>query len=113
MIDLDKLRKLAESATPGPWQTEGGMNLYVFTANNHTMIAESRGTGAGLSDEQQTANAAFIASANPATILALLDVVEAAQEVNAVYWDFDRSMKTEAEALRDALLRLDGKEGKT
>jgi hypothetical protein len=72
---LTELREKALAATQGPYRTEGGMDLYVF-APNGAMLAEMRGTGGGLSEEQQANNARFFAFASPATILRLLAHVE-------------------------------------
>jgi hypothetical protein len=38
---------------------------------------------------------------------ALEKVVEAARATETIYWDFEKSMKKEVEALRDALAELD------
>ena len=66
MTLLERIHDLEEKrsrATPGPYRTEGGMDHYVFDAFLHTMIAEVRGVGAGLSDEQMANNAHFIVAA--------------------------------------------------
>lgn len=62
---LADLRRLAEAATPGPWeQSEGGM--YVDVVDDDSQVAEVI----------RRADAAFIAAANPAAVLALLDEIE-------------------------------------
>lgn len=72
-MDLDKLKKVAEAATPGPWE-----NFRVFQGEE---------VRAGLDREypQFVARAAeyvdgrFIATFNPALVVKLLAVVEAAE----------------------------------
>lgn len=75
-----ELRRLAESATPGPWESvkrseyDGSYYFLIQTQEerNGWEIAEIR-------MDVPHDNAAFIAAANPSTILALLDELEAAQ----------------------------------
>lgn len=91
-LDEARLRELAEAATPGPWE--------LWTASDarpHSIVGPTswRREGAkvgnivdvrhyGATDAkygpEQTTNAAFIAAANPATILALLDALSAERE---------------------------------
>ncbi|HHG8620353.1 TPA: ead/Ea22-like family protein, partial [Enterobacter hormaechei subsp. xiangfangensis] len=77
MINIDKraLREAAEkalSAGDGNWQTwrEAGMNYpEIFTSSGH-IVATVNGSFAVVRSD-------FIAAANPATVLALLDELEA------------------------------------
>jgi hypothetical protein len=85
--DRAALRALAEKATPGPWSAseadEGkGFVAQVFGAESSEPQYES-GEGDSLSvacldgpDERGTRNAAYIAAAHPAAVLALLDEAE-------------------------------------
>ena len=76
-IDTKSIRAAAEAATPGPWeyrQLEWGN--YV-TADGQTSVCQG-----ALSN---TASMIHIATANPATILALLDRLEAAEKDAARY----------------------------
>jgi hypothetical protein len=91
-IDLDELKRLAEEATPGPWEwggtkcdtTEDALNICreniekterpceyfceVFIGSGHrTALVGNGPTG--------VQNAAFIAAANPAVILELIRMV--------------------------------------
>lgn len=70
---IDELIQVARAATPGPWQTEAGMDLYVFNKNNETMIAEMRGAGADLSVDEQSMNATHITTFNPARMRKILE----------------------------------------
>jgi hypothetical protein len=94
MTDLQTLRALAEAATPGPWKT--------LPEECHRAYIRVRGTRLGarykianvlvphydaVTDRdaiETRANAAFIAAANPATVLLLLDIAEAARAVNTL-----------------------------
>lgn len=73
MIDTKELRRVAEVATPGPWVQRGRADP--------TMVLESR-NGYRVADclygehPCTSPDAEFIAAANPATVLALLDRVE-------------------------------------
>lgn len=91
-IDRDKLKALAEAATAGQWVTEGeyvnehGNVLYAYVAHeNSGMIAEAFANCRVKTDEECRANAAFIAGANPANVLALLAEIEALHD-RAAYW---------------------------
>lgn len=59
--DVTELRRLAEAATPGPWST----------AAFQLVIDVARRIDVGMCGHRD--DAAFIAAANPATVLALLD----------------------------------------
>ena len=70
-LDLVELRRLAENATPGPWEWD----------DNHARpgLRHGRSFGGvlfrcGALYGPDAADAAFIAAANPAAVLALLDV---------------------------------------
>lgn len=88
MIDLKAIRAAAEAAPyEAPWRYEPiGQTV---CAGNTYMVADIRGwghlqyfpNGAALQD----ATGAFIATANPATILELLDLLEAAEAQLASY----------------------------
>ena len=75
MTDTKELRKLAEAATPGPWNyyddsLSTGRIEIVALGKTVTRIYRSV-------PEEDGANAEFIAAANPQTIIALLDTTEA------------------------------------
>ena len=96
-VDRAELRRLAESATPGPWTAatwygsdDGG---WVARGPHH----EARPAGSGGHDDESTndesdepggpverramRDAAFIAAANPSAVIALLDLVESMQAI--------------------------------
>ena len=82
-IDINKLRRLAQAATPGPWYATGKLTRYVEARIDGGLIQEVAACGPTKADggygPQQEANASLIAAANPATIFELLDRLERAE----------------------------------
>lgn len=77
MIDINKLRQLAQAATPGPWVSQG---RYIGTPRHMSYIGEVRDQCGNWSDtEKSRADAAFISAANPAVMIELLDRLEEAE----------------------------------
>ena len=83
-IDINKLRRLAQAATPGPWYATGKLTRYVEARIDGGLIQEVAACGPTKADggygPQQEANARLIAAANPATISEILDRLEAAEK---------------------------------
>nr|WP_052134137.1 ead/Ea22-like family protein [Citrobacter braakii] len=89
------LREAAEKATPGKWWIDSHGNAMVafvddtdvqtiFVTDSDQMGAAIRHEDTGnLSHWRNDNDATFIAAANPATVLALLDELEAAERRNA------------------------------
>ena len=78
----DDLRALALRATPGPWRLLDGGTPHKgsVSVEEHGSMIETIGTFyCGAVDGHGAANAAFVAAAHPAAVLALLDRVEAAE----------------------------------
>jgi len=73
-IDKRALRQLADRATPGPWEEENG-EVWIMRNGTANSILTSI-CGDDTSGQQDFDNARFIAAANPATVLALLDELE-------------------------------------
>ncbi|BBA61439.1 TPA: ead/Ea22-like family protein [Escherichia coli] len=75
MSNIDKrgLREAAEKATKGRWAVEFDDEIYSTDGVNHEQIAM-------VFSENEARDAAFIAAANPATVLALLDELERNQQ---------------------------------
>lgn len=92
MIDLKAIRAAAEAATPGPWEAAGpsfGAPLPKYL-NCVGWVTEDDEfddvcTAPLGSDGGNSADMIFIATANPAAILALLDRLEAAEAQLAIY----------------------------
>ncbi|GBE72755.1 hypothetical protein EKINANG_44050 [Enterobacter sp. KINAN-G] len=72
-IDKQALREAAEKATKGQWAVEFDDEIYSTDGVNNEQIAM-------VFSENEVRDAAFIAAANPATVLALLDELEAAEK---------------------------------
>ena len=83
-IDINKLRRLAQAATPGPWYATGKLTRYVEARIDGGLIQEVAACGPTKADggygPQQEANARLIAAANPAAISELLDRLEEAEK---------------------------------
>lgn len=88
-IDTIKLRELAQKATPGPWYSKWPEERCAWKDIGHSRYPVAY-TGDCFDDAQ---NAEFIAAANPATVLALLDERDAMNETM-------RHMRAELEKLR-------------
>ena len=73
----DELRQRAEAATPGPWLVERDYPSPDVHDAKGNVIATTMHSD--LSRQEDGANAAFIAAANPAAVLALLDRVAKAE----------------------------------
>ncbi|ENE5647590.1 ead/Ea22-like family protein [Salmonella enterica] len=71
-IDYQALREAAEKATRGPWEMERE-NIWFTDEDGYTKHLAYVQQGDDVDDKQDHYNTAFIAAANPATMLALLD----------------------------------------
>ncbi|MBB7090627.1 ead/Ea22-like family protein [Escherichia coli] len=87
-INYQALREAAEKATKGRWAVEFDDEIYSTDGVNHEQIAM-------VFSENEARDAAFIAAANPATVLALLASLEAAEK---------RIAELEARAFNPAIL---------
>lgn len=74
MTDINKLKELAERATPGPWTTDAAQSVIADSdqLNSGWVICECFG-----SDEK--ANRDFMVAANPHAILGLLERLKLAE----------------------------------
>ncbi|HAK6118023.1 TPA: ead/Ea22-like family protein [Salmonella enterica] len=71
-IDKQALREAAEKATQGPWEMEQE-NIWFTDKDGYTKHLAYVEQGDDVDDKQDHYNTAYIAAANPATMLALLD----------------------------------------
>jgi hypothetical protein len=87
----ESLRELAERATPGPWEQGEKLErsgwdhrrfVYCDDATGGR-VADCSTAGAFIDDATRIANAAYIAAANPAAIIPILDELSAAKSVIA------------------------------
>ena len=70
MIDIKAIREAAEAATQGGWITSDNSHIYSAGLQLLAVAQHCR---------DKEANAKHIATANPATVIALLDRLEAAE----------------------------------
>ena len=92
MIDLKAIRAAAEAATPGPWEAAGpsfGAPLPKYLNEvgriNEDEMFEEVCVSPSPEDDACSADMNYIATANPATVIALLDRLEAAEKDAARY----------------------------
>lgn len=77
-MNTEQLKQAALAATPGPWLYETSKrpgsagNYQLILSEDENSVAECYGT-----DHEDAANGRYIAAANPAVILALLECVDA------------------------------------
>lgn len=71
MTDHAELRRVAEAATPGPWEYQAPLKILAADRTSIVLIALSHA-----SYREDEANSRLIAAANPKTILALLDEID-------------------------------------
>ena len=81
-MDTKELRRLAQAATPGPWEFEDVGHKYVVSKSGDGWISREvcKLDGSTMSAFRQKENGPFIAAANPAAIIEILDRLEATEE---------------------------------
>ncbi|MFB5939848.1 ead/Ea22-like family protein [Citrobacter freundii] len=82
-LNKQALREAAEKATPGRWEYYPGNTSIEYNVDS---TDEDQGSivyvdSGDFTQKQTDLNGAFIASANPSTVLALLDELEAAERL--------------------------------
>lgn len=99
-IDKRALREAAEKATKGQWAVEFDDEIYSTDGVNHEQIAM-------VFSENEACDAAFIAAANPATVLALLDELEAKDKlIDNLRQDKDKVIDISKERISKLLARV-------
>ena len=94
-MNIKKLREIASAATPGPlFEMDGErilVNLEQLPTNANGLLAEvgdpTKMEPMGRQTPQTNANAKFIATFNPETVLRLLDMIERYQAALKFYAD--------------------------
>lgn len=112
-MDLDKMKALALAATPGPWSAIEWTCAAPTTVRAGAVgITVADTTGHGRNSEVCAIDAAFIAAANPATVLELIAEVERLRVESAnLQYAFDQikgtapAAGTEKDAERYQLMR--------
>lgn len=115
MSDIERLREIAAKATPGPWRKS------LFEGDDGTPHIGDFGwtvygcpAGETEDSEQGRADADYIAEADPSTVLALLDRLEAAEAaVERVRALADEWATEGASLIRSAYSGRDVHEGQT
>ena len=79
MIDINELRRLAQAATPGPWEFWHGMIATDIDNDGGVVIAKRPTPSGGKLQARVDANFQHIVADNPAASLELLDRLEAAE----------------------------------
>jgi hypothetical protein len=88
----EHLRALALAATPGPW----GRDACRITAKE---LGWARVADTEFDNDSMAENAAFIAAANPAAILALLDELEDSHKAYGLLFKENAELRKDAERL--------------
>lgn len=83
MGDHSELKRLAEAATQGPWGYDGSYVCPARVEDGTTYVESWR----SVADCAQPENTKFIAAANPAAVLELLDNLESAQKKIDQAWN--------------------------
>jgi len=79
-VDTTKLRELAQAATPGPWRSTDAIEWDECVAEiSYWHVFQEEGTELSSMDN----DAEYIAAANPATVLALLDEIDKLRTIEA------------------------------
>ena len=78
-MNIEELKRLAEAATPGPWVShpKGYYGAVCRADDQYDLVAVTHGQRRN----NVLANEAYIAAANPATILELIRQLQAAREI--------------------------------
>lgn len=105
-VDKQALRELAEKATPGAWGKDGVYVCTTITAGETIYVQ----TWDAVAESHQESNAQFIAAANPAAILALLDEIKTLEGLYHMHRETEErqmiELRAEVAKLREIAMRL-------
>ncbi|EDA1490827.1 ead/Ea22-like family protein [Salmonella enterica subsp. enterica] len=99
-IDKRALREVAEKATKGEWSVQFGDEIYSTDGVENQQIAMVF----SINDES---DAEFIAAANPATVLALLDELETKEEQRANWFRMAQKLGEDLDTAERLIAELD------
>lgn len=107
--ERERLRELAMNATPGPWTCRIDLTPEDYGGEYPSGVAEvpemlAAETGDG--DRPNIANAEFVAAANPAVVLELLDEVERLREITTLFAETAEAAVYHAEHKNDGGMRV-------
>lgn len=77
--ELERMRRVAEGATPGPWETYESIHAETFVCEEGRSMFGVVSQPATGREDYGRANAEHIATFDPPTVLALIDRLEAAE----------------------------------
>ncbi|MBJ9599681.1 ead/Ea22-like family protein [Citrobacter werkmanii] len=104
-LNKQTLREAAEKATPGPWRylkTTPFMDAEI-SAKNHTRVVNL------LAGDVTANNSEFIAAANPATVLALLDELETKEEQRTNWFQMAQKLGEDLDAAEKRIAELEAR----
>lgn len=108
-LNLEDLRRVAESATPGTWNTHscGDETCWCLMVKTDAEMPEDRGTGVVGSGSVFQNDAQHIAAFNPKTAIALLDRIDELEILCAETYQVVGVLASEADRLEtcDATLK--------
>ena len=111
MIDINKLRQLAQAATPGPWKMlpvgDGRQKFAVADSEFLSILTVTDEGGATFGTVYDDDDARFIAAANPAAITELIDRLEAAEKEIESWKGLAQQFGNEADALRAKVAEME------
>lgn len=107
-IDKRALREAAEKATPGRWEYYPGNTSIEYNVDS---MDEDQGSivyvdSGDFTQKQTDLNGTFIAAANPATVLALLDELEAKEEQRANWFQMAQKLGEDLDAAEKHIAEL-------
>ncbi|WP_205577213.1 ead/Ea22-like family protein [Pseudomonas aeruginosa] len=101
--DHAELRRLAEAATPGPWEYQAPLKILAADRTSIVLIALSHANY-----REDEANSRLIAAANPNTILALLDEIDQLKAENCAHKDTQKHCELLEQYLKECASALPG-----
>lgn len=101
IVDTKELHRLAQAATPGPWEFEDVGYKYVVSKSGDGYISREvcKLDGSTMSAFRQKENGPFIAAANPTTIEVLLDRIQLLEQEKVTLMGILRRAGNTIEAL--------------
>ena len=95
-----RMKAAAEKATPGEWSVQFGDEVYATDGVENEQVAIAT---------NDARDADFIALANPANVLALVEALEKAQLEAFVNWEAAASMNVENQELKQHIAELESR----
>lgn len=107
-IDKRALREAAEKATPGVWvYLPKNTSIEYDYGSDDSQGSVTYMDSGDFTQNQTDLNGAFIAAANPATVLALLDELEAKEEQRANWFQMAEKLGADLDAVEKRIAELE------